>query len=774
MVVKLPQVKITSRKVYVGLVIFFLFALRSTEAQPRQNHQLSELSGNIRLDLKHGVWKLWQDKPVYQNMTLDLTCDQGQCEPAVWGYAPKFNQEVDHQGTVTHIEEEGLERLRVKLAVQFHPWQAKTAEADYVIELVPYKEGWVGSYWGSFNGRYLEGKVTGDVTPRWPLPVANHHPLKEEEHPRLIFRQNQLPILRDKAKTEAGQAILAQLKRVLAEPVYYEGYVPTGGYHAAGQCFVALIEEDTGAAEQAWQLTQNSLEQPGKRLLEHAPIVAGVALAYDLCYPFWTTEQQHKVAGWLMAQAKWLLRGDLPKKGWNSNAASNWNGRARGAAGLAALVLMGDPTFPEAERFASLARRNIERYLLSAIGDRGFGVEGDHYTTEVLVLTVFPFLQAYRNVLGLDLVRGAGASWSLPQYLLRGIPQAGQLPVPAYGRYRRYADGSLFAIGLGTLSETDYPAVMGVFDQIWGLKGDRSFGITTPHEAAYLFTRYQQVDPQHPIENFGRVLVDERLGFFLFRDRWQDENDFVSSIYLKKQHPAGVWSFPDVGSFRLWGLGGKWATAGPNEGEQRENVVVLPQTRPWQGASVIYSQSNADGSGSVSLKTNDVYKPKTKPPVGLNSIRAFLVDYSGLSGAPGLFAVVDQFRGSINADMFQEKVWVMHTQEQVSLHGKGFTLRAANGATLSATFIAPAQVTLSNEKTKSGNKVLAQGGSEFFVVMTVQQGTAPSLQISGTGLTTKVKLGQQQIRWRNNRLITEPLQAAVDGESAKNFHALSK
>ena len=40
--------------------------------------------------------------------------------------------------------------------------------------------------------------------------------------------------------------------------------------------------------------------------------------------------------------------------------------------------------------------------------------------------------------------------------------------------------------------------------------------------------------------------------------------------------------------------------------------------------------------------------------------------------------------------------------------------------------------------------------------MTVQQGTAPALEISGTGLTATVSLGEQQIRWRNNRLIKEP------------------
>lgn len=733
--------------------------LSASENLRASNPDPTRLSGNVSLTLKHGIWKLWQEKPIYQDMNLALTCEgsnfseESHCEPEIWGYAPKFNQDVDHQGTVTLSQRDGAWQLQVKLQVQSHPWNPETAEATYDIEILPEGDGLTGSFAGNFKGRTLEGSVRGETAPRWPLPVPRHQPLSPQEYPRLIFRRSQLPELRAKAKTRAGKEMLARLQQTLQAPVYYEGYVPTGGYHAAGYCLLWLLQDDVKAAAAAGKLVENSMARPGKRLLEQSPIVAGVALAYDLCYGAWTPERRQRVSRWLLGQANWLLKGDSPKNGWNNNPWSNWNGRARAAAGLAALALIDDPQFPQARRFSQLAERHIRRYLKTAIGNSGFGIEGDHYTTEVFTLTVFPFLQAYRNATGLDLVEGSGAELLLPLYLMRTVPQGGELPIPAYGRHRYYAGGSLFAMGLGTLPVRLSPPVMAFFARYLGQAGDRSFGIASPYQAAYALAAYQEVPPENPLTVFDRVLVDEAKGFYLFRNRWQDDNDFVASIYLKRQPLGGSWSFPDVGSFRIWGLGGHWANPGPSEAEQQENTVFLPQTRPWNAGKPISFESRPDGSGTVSLRTDDIFRPNSDPPVGIGSVRSFAADYSGAAGVPGLFAVADRFLGSTEAEEFREKVWVMHTEGEVTLQGQRFTIRAANGATMAGTFVAPAPVKLSWQKTATGGKILAAGGSEFFVVMSVQQGSAPAVQVSGSGLNATVKVGEQEIRFEGDRLV---------------------
>lgn len=720
----------------------------------------ADLSGNVSLTLKHGVWKLWQEKPVYQDMTLDLTCERGRCQSEVWGYAPKFNQEVDHQGTVEVEALTNAWQLQVKLQVQAHPWHSQLSEARYEIEVLPVEGKLLGSFTGTFRGRSLRGKVSGEAAPLWPTAAAHHQPLRPQEHPRLIFRQQELPALRAKAKTPAGRAILARLQTVLQSPVYYQGYVPNGGYHAAGHCLLALLQEDGRAAATAWELVAKSLDNPGPRLLERSPVVAGVALAYDLCYNAWDEEQVGKVSRWLAAQANLLIKGDSPKNGWNSNPWSNWNARARGAAGLAALAILDEPAHffaqpPDSERLYKLAERNLQRYLTTALGNRGFGTEGDHYTTEVLVLTVLPFLQAGRKVMGRDLVRGSGAEWVLPQYLLRAVPQAGELAIPAYGRYRRYEGGSLFAVGLGTVSPEFLPGAIAFFDRYLGLAGDGSFGINSPYQAAYALAAYREVPPRNPVAVFDRVLVDEEKGFYLFRDRWQDRNDFVASIYLKQQPLGGSWSFPDVGSFRIWGLGGRWANPGPSEGqEEPENVVVMPRTRPWRRSQEVVFQSRLDGSGIVSLRTDDIFRKNSDPPVGLGLLRSLAVDYSGASGAPALFAVADRFLGSVTAEEFKEKRWVMHTEGKVSIAGQSFTIEGANGATMQGTFIAPAPVQISLQKVAAGSgKIVATGGQHFFVVMTVQRGKAPALKVTGKGLNARVQVGQQAISFQEDRLV---------------------
>lgn len=721
------------------------------------------LSGNINLKLKQGVWRLLDEKPIFQDLELYLSCEQSQCQSQVWGYAPKFNPDVDHQGTVKVTQKNNAWLVDVDLKILPSPWSEKLENAQYNIELVPNKAQLIGSYTGNYNNRILQGKVTGTINPLWPKPVANFQPIQPQEHPRLIFRKSDISLLKEKAKTPVGQAILAQLNQSLKQPIDYGGYVPNGGYHATGYCLQAILNEDPKPAETAWNIVEKSMSTPGNRLLEQSAVVAGVALAYDLCYPQWNQERQEQTATWLYRQADQLLKGDSPKKGgWNSTPWSNWQARARGASGLAALAIIGDPLRIDQATLqrqpplylAQRSEQNIKRYLMTAIGNQGFGTEGDHYTTEPWILSVIPFLQASKKVLGEDLVTDAKAAWMLPHYVMRSLSSDPSLPIAAYGRHRRYAGKSLYAMGLGLVPDSFLPAVMWVFDRSIGERGDRSFGIESPYQAAYILAGYPKSPKMtNPAEIFDHTLVDEEKGFYVFRNRWQDNDDFIASIYALDQPLSDSWKFPDVGSFRILGLGGHWAIPGPSEPQwKNENVVVMPNVNPWSKGKSIVFQSRSDGSGIVSLITNPLVRPKSDPPVGVRSIRSFAVDYSGASGSPGLFVVVDHFIGSTQEQEFKDKIWVMHTSGQVSIKNNTFTIQE-NGATMQGTFITPKSVELSLSKTTTGNQILAKGEDDFFVVMTVQKGKAPPVQVTGTGLDSQVTVGQQQITFIKDKIV---------------------
>ncbi len=107
-----------------------------------------------------------------------------------------------------------------------------------------------------------------------------------------------------------------------------------------------------------------------------------------------------------------------------------------------------------------------------------------------------------------------------------------------------------------------------------------------PHVAPFLLAAYpSNLTPENPDRQLSRVLVDQQKGFYTFRNRWQNEEDFVASIYLKQQPFVGGWSFPDVASVRIWGLGGHWASFERSKGDwNSENTVIFPKNPPWPQA----------------------------------------------------------------------------------------------------------------------------------------------------------------------------------------------
>lgn len=703
------------------------------------------LHGKITLTLHKAIWKLWEEEPVYPEMHLDLICDRGQCESEIWGFAPRFNKDVDHQGTVKVTKGDNAWQLQVDLQVQSHPGNPQLASATYEIEVIPYQDKLLGSYRGEYQERTLIGKVTGSKSDLQLKYIPQHQAIAPREHPRLIFRAEELPTLKEKAQTPHGKAIISKLKQTLQTEVQYDGYVPTGGYHAAGHCFLSLLEDDPQAADTAWQIVDRSIANPGARLLEHSPIVAGVALAYDLCYYQWSEAQQQQITEWLTHQTLKLVRGDSPKNGWNSYAWSNWNARARGAAGLAALAILDEPAqyYPQneffqqpsdVEKLLKIAERNVTRYLERAIGDRGIGTEGDHYTTEPWRLTILPFLQGYRKVKGIDLAPSK-TQWFLPLYISRSLSlDDDKLAISTYGRHRLSPPPSLYGIGLPMVSDKFLPGVL------WFLEQDTSLGVSEdlPISAIYALQGYpKQPKTKNPAQLWNKVLVDKQKGFYSFRNQWRDKTDIVASIYLKREFLKASWSFPDAGSFRIAGLGQQWAIAGASKPQpQNENIVVTAKSDS-QEAKPIYFQSYQDGSGVVTLEKQ-------------NWLRSFAVDYTQTSNSPGLFAIVDRFETQETAD-FQPKIWTMHVTGEVTIRDNSFTIQAPSGATMQGTFISPQGVQLSYNET--GQTIQAQGINDFFVVMTIQEDEPSPINIKGSGLTTSATIGEQTISFDGSKIV---------------------
>jgi hypothetical protein len=348
--------------------------------------------------------------------------------------------------------------------------------------------------------------------------------------------------------------------------------------------------------------------------------------------------------------------------------------------------------------------------------------------------------------MGEDIYSNSPIEGLIPLYIMRMIPHSGKLEISPYGRHRSYAGGSLLAVGLGMLPDRDYGAAKWVFDRYLGLDGDRSFGIgmSFPYQAIYaLAGLLPDLPARNPLTAYERVQVDDKNGFYVFRNRWQGEGDIATSFYIKRRRREGGWSFPDVGSFRLWGLGREWAIAPQSTAWDAENVVVLPDTEPWSHARPIAYQSRPNGSGIVSLQAI----PPAKDPERI-ATRFLGVDYSGKSGAPGLWVLADRFRG-----VEGERHWLLHTQGSVTIRGRQFTVRSPEGKSLRGTFITPQSVKIEVENRFGKKRIVARGNGDFWVVMTLQSGRAPDLKVRGKGRATTVQVGSQQIYLSDRQVV---------------------
>ncbi|WP_198648440.1 hypothetical protein [Cyanothece sp. BG0011] len=696
------------------------------------------MSRKVSIVLENALWRNSNQEIAYQDITLDFICKNNHCDSEIWGFAPDFNQ-GEHQGTVTLNQSHNQWVLEVDLTINPDPWLSLSGKANYRIALTKKNNKvLVGNYQGHFNNKLLQGKASGIINPLYPQPLSYHKLIQAQDHPRLLFSKEDLPKIRKKATTQIGKPIFKKLEETLNQTVSYDGYVPNAGYYAAGQCFHALIEENPKQAEQAWTVTKTAIHTSYRRLFELSPVVTGIAIAYDLCYPFWDNNHRILVSNWLAQQAQLLIDG-TPDKGWNPTAWSNWNARARGAAGLAALAILKEPEgyfSPDIdiEQLLTIAKRNIIRYLETAIGNKGFGTEGDHYTTEPFILTLFPFFTGYYHVKGEKFAtENSNLAWLLPHYLMRIIPRDNGYPIPSYGRHRNYPGGSLFAMGMGSVPMNFLPGVMWVFDHYWGENGDKTLGIKNSLDAIFLLVNYpENVSIKHPSKIFNKVLVDEKKGFYVFRNQWQDQNDFVASIYGKREHLNKSWSFPDAGSFRIWGLGENWAVAGESKNKPENENIIIQENHQKLTMQPIYFESQKEGSGIVSLQAE-------------NWLRSFAVDYSNISGVPGLFVVVDQFNEPEN-----NHSWVMNTQGNVTIDKNTFLIKRDRNVTMKGTFITPQTIELNYEE--ETQRIVATGRGDFLIIMTVQKNDIPELKVINNRLNPQVIIGKRVVGFKDKHI----------------------
>ena len=437
----------------------------------------------------------------------------------------------------------------------------------------------------------------------------------------------------------------------------------------------------------------------------------------------------------------------------------------------------GDPAFA---RLLRLARFTSTLHCNCAVGKGGFQGESGHYSEDASSghAQVWP---VYRRVMGYDLT----PNHEYPDYLPRKIIGG---PQDITGTTR--IGGNYFASLFPVLNEEWKPELLSAWQAEAKVK-DPSLPVEVLNpDPVRAFLNYPlEMKPAPLGTKLPKVWQAPGMGYYVIRSGW-DAEAFIGQVALKEM-PIGGWSGENAGTYRLLGLGQQWATGTEDRyrSRQQENVVWMPESDLAEGALGHLSFFKADETSMVlSADLSEVYEragrywttPYTKlrylvtpgagkelpAASGMTGMRSIAFDYSGASGAPCLFAVVDKIDGGKG----EKRLWLFQPGKAKALPEEGGFTVAGGSATLHGVFAVPAKARVNTEPlsweyvktvgTGRGGKVKVTinavsvpGEDHFFFVGTVGKGKQPDVQVSGAGLDAVVTVGNRTVKFDGAKIV---------------------
>ncbi|MBM4033642.1 MAG: hypothetical protein FJ291_17930 [Planctomycetes bacterium] len=498
----------------------------------------------------------------------------------------------------------------------------------------------------------------------WPADVPGWLPPKPGEHPRLLFRQADLPELKKRAETPEGKAIVKRLRFLLdgangegppkkADKAGAEREV--GSFtigHAAGYGLLYLLTGEKKYAELGLGCFERMIAGERDRDMRYSFVNpngelrsgsswAVAALGYDLCYNGWAEADRARVAKAFLTTAKGQQGHDLEKvvrKPKYRPSKNHTGGIMCGAAAAAALY--DDPGTEGAkirQEWLPDAYRNTVAMLTEGFGDHGWYAESQgpsHVSSDTGLLL---WLKAAKVACGKDFITPRpNAQYITLRWAMEIIPQEGrpQYPLrmaagPSYGTHEftragDWSHGGQFAQGFGAVDDKFKPALLWVYQSFvepyehklcdqekwfnqrgWLAPGEKTYdAMTSPWRAVMAFVNWPiGVEQKNPEGILPKAVEDRVHGYYCFRNRWKDADDIVATALLG-YGPKDAYK-PKFGPIVVWGL------------RKRLEFGIFTAPGPGEFAP------KPDGSGTVSAGGKHLG-----------------VDFSGASGAPLLLAMV--------------------------------------------------------------------------------------------------------------------------------------
>jgi hypothetical protein len=228
-----------------------------------------------------------------------------------------------------------------------------------------------------------------------------------------------------------------------------------------------------------------------------------------------------------------------------------------------------------------------------------------------------PALQAWKTAGGLDFISPRpNAPWMTLKWIFLTVPRNGKMDFPGRGAYPHniwartgLSGAGYFAEGFGGVAAHQRPALLWFYNRHLA-EADAKAGAPLdsvsyyPHFTVMSYINWPfDLEPRNPIECIPPAAGDSIFGFYMFRNRWQDENDVVISVQTRSTR--GWHKAPTRGDVVIWALGKK----------EKWGTVKASGITHWQPA--------ADGSGILAADDGT----------------CLAVDFSGASGCPALLAM---------------------------------------------------------------------------------------------------------------------------------------
>ncbi len=600
------------------------------------------------------------------------------------GTPQEMKVNADHLSTTVSFSADTLDGHRANFALALEGRRVSNFVAGTYKGTYTGDDGKLHEISGYFRGNVkpgaFESATAVDDRP-WFKPVKGFVPPQAGEHPRLFFGKSYLPELRRRAATDDGKLIIKRLRQLLnggdgesmptvfnpAKLAYEKnGFKAAPGAYsistAAGFGFLYQLSGDKKYAELARQCVEKAFAgqrdfddryawvAPGGEL-RAGPSIAWTAVAYDLCYDGWDEAFRTQVAKAIQNYA------DTRGGEWNNPEAitlremvfqprqgpgSNHYGAVVGGCGLAVLAIKDDPG-TDSEllgRYAAVVERGVVRSISAGWGDGGYYKEGWGASQVGTQGGLLCFLQALKIGAGHDYLNVDRTNASYVTMVPRGLMLIGPPAIypyrsnmgGTYGSFDWYKEragfshGGHFAEGFGAIADKYKPGLLWIFNHtVEPVAATRTFDTTSlyPHRpmlALINWPTFSGIQEQNPAQAMPKVTRDHLYEYSVFRNRWQDQNDIVTTALINVPdgtRPRGV---------MVWGLG------------QR-----LELGEPPKNAAVKHFEAGADGSGTICTGN-----------------WAMAVDYSAASGADALVIIAGTPRkGDPGGDKVKVKMTVL-------------------------------------------------------------------------------------------------------------------